>query len=332
MQPGRWGHPRSPTRRWPVLGARKRRSRLAVWRAVEAYRSRASIDGTIDFTEAAAVAAAGLERRGPLVDHAIVDEGQDLGPSHWQFLRALVAVGRDDLFLAEDSHQRIYGQRVVLGRYGIRIVGRSQRLKLNYRTTAQNLRYALGILDVDGGWTDLEDEPEVAAQYRSARSGPSPQVHACPSLGEELDTAASAVRSWLASGVEPVSIGILVRDAAQAGQVTRGLDDRGVVVRSVEQGQLKQDAPAVMTMHRAKGTEFSRVLIFGVDEGLVPADYVLRELPEADREDAVRRERALLYVAATRARDELVLTTGGAPSPLLALQQRVAQHPATSLA
>ncbi len=305
------------TARRPGRGvALDRKKRIGLWQAVEAYRTRSSIGGTIDFAEAAAVAASALQRNGPLVDHALVDEGQDLGPSHWQFLRALAAEGKDDLFLAEDSHQRIYGQQVVLGRYGIRIVGRSQRLKLNYRTTAQNLRYALRMLDVAGGWTDLEDQPEAALQYRSARSGPSPQVHRCASLTEELDLAAKTVNEWLAE-VDPATIGILVRDAQQAGQVTRGLDDRGVTVRSSEQGQHKQDAPVVMTMHRAKGTEFCRVLIFGVDEGLVPADYLLKELPEAERTDAIKRERSLLYVAATRARDELVVTTGGKPSPFL---------------
>jgi superfamily I DNA/RNA helicase len=320
------------TARRPGRGvALDRKKRLAVWHAVEAYRTRASIEGTIDFAETAAVAAAALQRHGALVDHALVDEGQDLSPAHWQFLRSLTREGKDDLFIAEDSHQRIYGQQVVLGRYGIKIVGRSQRLKLNYRTTAQNLRYALGVLELGSGWTDLEDQPEEAQQYRSARSGPAPQVHACTSLSDELDVAAKTVSDWL-KGSEPATIGILVRDAQQAGQVTRGLEDRGVTVRSLEQGQHKQDAPVVMTMHRAKGTEFSRVLVFGVDEGLVPADYLLKDLPEAEKADAVKRERSLLYVAATRARDELVVTTGGRPSPFLGstAHREAVEHGATS--
>lgn len=63
--------------------------------------------------------------------------------------------------------------------------------------------------------------------------------------------------------------------------------------------------------------EFSRVLIFGVNEGLVPAEYLLRDLTEADRADTLTRERSLLYVAATRARDELVVTTSGKRSAFL---------------
>ncbi len=92
--------------------------------------------------------------QGHLADHVLVDEGQDLSPVHWQLLRALVAEAPNDLFIAEDSHQRIYGQRLVLSAYGIRIVGRSQRLTLNYRTTAQNLAWAVGVLS-GGEFVDL---------------------------------------------------------------------------------------------------------------------------------------------------------------------------------
>ena len=309
------------TARRPGRGvALDRKKRLAVWQIIEAYRARASIDGTIDFVEAAALASATLTRRaeaGHPVDHVLVDEGQDLHPSHWKFLRALVAHGRDDLFLAEDSHQRIYGQRVVLGRYGVKIVGRSQRLKLNYRTTAQNLTYAVRILDGQTGWSDLEDAPEDAGHYRSARSGPAPRLLECSSVTEELEAAATAVQQWLDDGVGAEAIGILARDAAGVGQVTRGLEDRGITVRPVEHGQYKQGPPVVMTMHRAKGMEFSRVLLFGVSEGLMPAEYLLKDLTEADRADALTRERSLLYVAATRARDELVVTTGSTRSDFL---------------
>ena len=108
-----------------------------------------------------------------VADHVLVDEGQDLGPAHWQLLRAVVGEHADDLFIAEDSHQRIYGQRVVLSQLGISIVGRSRRLTLNYRTTAQNLAYAITVLE-GGKYVDLEEEAETSSDYRSARSGPYP--------------------------------------------------------------------------------------------------------------------------------------------------------------
>ena len=70
-------------------------------------------------------------------------------------------------------------------------------------------------------------------------------------------------------------------------------------------------------MHRAKGMEFSRVLIFGADAGLVPAAYLVKGVPKGDRDDLLARERSLFYVAATRARDELVVLWEGEGSEFL---------------
>lgn len=75
--------------------------------------------------------------------------------------------------------------------------------------------------------------------------------------------------------------------------------------------------PVVMTMHRAKGMEFARVLIFGVDSSALPAPFALKNVAAADKADILQREKSLLYVAATRARDELVLLWAGDPSELL---------------
>jgi len=293
-----------------------RSRRRAAWSVIDAYRTRASISGSIDFTEAAAVAAAWLETNGSRVDHVLVDEGQDLSPSHWQFLRALAAPGENDLFIAEDSHQRIYGQRVVLGRYGIQIVGRSRRLTLNYRTTFENLRLAVGVLSAVE-YVDLEEQPESSARYRSARSGPEPRLIEAASLAEELDATADLVKGWVGEVDRPETLGILVRDAQLASQVARGMEERGVGVRLVDGPRMPAGQPVVMTMHRAKGMEFARVLLFDVNNAHMPARYLVKNATDAEREEILLRERSLLYVAATRARDELVITWSGGRSELL---------------
>lgn len=305
--------------RRPGRGVALDRSRRnAVWDVVQAYRATSSVNGSLDFGEAAAVAADLLDDTGERpVDHALVDEGQDFNPTHWQFVRALVAEGADDIFIAEDAQQRIYGQRVVLGRHGIKIVGRSRRLQLNYRTTAQNLHFAMGVLQ-DGEYLDLEAEQADMTGYRSARSGPPPRLIPTDSLTDELEQAASVVAGWLEDDdVDPATIGILVRDAVQASQVARGLDERGVTARVITNQSATSNRPQIMTMHRAKGMEFSRVLIFGAQEGLVPASYLLNSVGDAEREEILQRERSLFYVAATRARDELVILWTGDKSQFL---------------
>ncbi|WP_229070996.1 UvrD-helicase domain-containing protein [Actinoplanes sp. DH11] len=282
-----------------------RAKRDAVWALIAAYRAQSRLDGTLDFAEAAAVAAAHLSATGSQADHVLVDEGQDLSPTHWQMLRAMVAEGGDDLFIAEDSHQRIYGSRTVLSRYGIRIVGRSRRLTLNYRTTAQNLRYAMAVLE-GGNYVDLEEEPE-ATGYRSARSGPSPTVRNADSLISELDVIAEHARTWLEQGTKPETIAVLVQDKFQRERVVTALNERGVRARAVDREPPGRDRVLVMTMHRAKGMEFSKVVLADVGFQSPGEKARLSMLDDIERQDAELRARSLVYVAATRARDELAV-------------------------
>jgi superfamily I DNA/RNA helicase len=298
-----------------------RAKRAAVWDVIAAYRAQARIAGSVDFAEAATLAAAHLRRTAAAggafaADHVLVDEGQDLGPAHWQLMRALVGEHADDLFIAEDSHQRIYGHRIVLSQFGIRVVGRSQRLTLNYRTTAQNLAYAINVLR-GGNYVDLEDAAESSAAYRSARSGPVPRLIPCATLSEELDRAADLIRSWVDATDAPETVAVLVREQRQRDRLVAGLAERGVTVRAVDREHIKPGQPVAMTMHRAKGTEFSRVLLFGVDHGAIPRPLRDEQYAEEAWADALLRERSLLYVAATRARDELAVSWSGDPSQLL---------------
>jgi superfamily I DNA/RNA helicase len=231
-------------------------------------------------------------------------------------LRALVTPGLNDLFIAEDSQQRIYGRQVVLGRYGIQIVGRSKRLTLNYRTTAENLAFAVGILS-GAGFVDMEDSDAVSTGYRSARRGPTPVIYEAGGLPDELDKASELISGWIAGGAAAETVAVLVRDARARDIVSRGLRDRGVRMREVDNGDLGTGMPVVMTMHRAKGTEFSNVLLFGVGASSLPNVSAMSGLSESDRDDAILRERSLLYVATTRARDQLACTWSGLRSPLL---------------
>ena len=67
----------------------------------------------------------------------------------------------------------------------------------------------------------------------------------------------------------------------------------------------------MMTMHRAKGMEFSRGDPVGCRCQNVPSPATLRNLPDEEKAEALLRERPLLYVASSRARDALVVTWSG---------------------
>ena len=293
-----------------------RARRVAVWGAIEAYRASAAKSGRLTWAELSAMASSYLEAnptQSP-ADHILIDEGQDLSPLHWQLVRALVSEGGNDVFIAEDIHQRIYGHRIVLGRYGIKVVGRSRRLTLNYRTTQENLLYALGVLE-DAEFIDAAEQTESSHGYRSARRGPAPRAIGSTHVWEQTDAVAKTLADWSEKGVSD-SVAILGRSTAGLRRLQRQLDDRGI--RTAFFGETsKPGVPQLVTMHSAKGLEFSRVILFDVSEGTVPQPIALQGLTGTDLEDAILRERSLLYVAATRARDELVVTWAGERSPLL---------------
>lgn len=302
-----------------------RAQRVAVWKVIETYRQAHRLEQRLAFPEIAAVAARMLEDRaaaggGRIADHVIVDEGQDLHPTHWQLLRAAVEKGRDDLFISEDSHQRIYGQKLKLSRYGIDLRGRARRLTLNYRTTAQNLDYALRILDGAGDdvVVDLEGLPEQHHEYRSIRSGPMPRVIAAASAAAERTEIARIVKEWLDEGTPAPAIGVLVRGTQQAAGIVGALGQLDVPAAEIKASTgAAPKTVQVMTMHRAKGMEFQRVILAGMNSASMPAPYVLASLEDAEREDKLQQERSLLYVAASRARDELVVTYSGDVSGFL---------------
>ncbi|MDH4323871.1 MAG: UvrD-helicase domain-containing protein [Betaproteobacteria bacterium] len=63
-----------------------------------------------------------------------------------------------------------------------------------------------------------------------------------------------------------------------------------------------QEALQLMTMHSAKGLEFSAVFVSGLEEGLFPHEQSVLE------KDGLEEERRLMYVALTRARERLYLS------------------------
>jgi len=86
-------------------------------------------------------------------------------------------------------------------------------------------------------------------------------------------------------------------------------------------GQRRRDAEGVRvgTMYRFKGLEFQRVFLAGISAGQVPHQRI--EGVRRTDPDEYRRERlwarSMLFVAATRARDELVISWNGRPSDFL---------------
>nr|WP_030264172.1 ATP-dependent DNA helicase [Streptomyces violens] len=98
------------------------------------------------------------------------------------------------------------------------------------------------------------------------------------------------------------------------------LDNQDIAADTLTRRTVRPDAVRLMTAHRAKGLEWRLVVVAGVQEGLWPDLRRRGSLLEADRigRDGLAEpltpgallaeERRLFYVAATRARERLVVT------------------------
>lgn len=295
-----------------------RSARKDVWSAIERLRNELTRRGLATYLQIADLAADLLTSRpARSFAHVIVDESQDLHPAQWRLLRAAVAEGANDLFLAGDAHQRIYDYRVSLLSLGIDTRGRSRRLKVNYRTSQQILGWALGILTGEP-IDDLDGQLEEQVGYRSTFHGPPPSLHTFTTPAEEATFVAAQVKQWLEDGVAPSAIGAVARTRRDLEALRSALDDEELT--STEIGSdAAQPGVNVGTMHSSKGLEFARLAVVAVNADNVPLPIAVT----SEQEDATQhaldllRERCLLYVACTRARDQLIVTSSGAPSTLL---------------
>lgn len=309
-----------------------RGKRQAVWQVFAAYR--ASLDE------------AGLAEKADLLRHlrnklasgdiareyvsVLCDEVQDMGAPELKFLRTLVEPAPNDLFFVGDAHQRIYGHEVRMGHCGIEIRGRARRLRVNYRTTARVRSWAVAALEGEV-FDDMDGGEDTFDGYRSLRVGTAPSVRLESSRAAEDRAVVETVKGWLEAGIRPESIGVAAPVTSTVKRLLKALDEAGIEAIQIEaNASAAGDGVRVATFARLKGLEFPCVILADMRNGrmpLRPNDFYKM----SDEEKALfdRRQRCLLYVAATRARDELVVVgSKKEPSPFIAqLQGREAAEP-----
>jgi len=297
------------------LGKTQRRQ---VWNLVRQVEAELKAMGRDTFVQLADEAARVL-RQGPAqpYQHVIIDEAQDLHPAQWRLLRALAPNDSDDMFIVGDPHQRIYDNRVSLARMAINVRGRSRRLTVNYRTTQEILAVAVPALG-KAPVTGLDDEADTLDGYRSPLHGRRPKVVPASSKEAELAALVRHVRGWLDGGIEPHAIAVAARAGYLWKQAGYALDSAGISVAKLSASP-KTKGVRLGSMHGMKGLEFQAVAVIGVADGIVPAPNAVTpqsEDPVAHAQD-LQRERCLLFVACTRARDHLYISYTGVPSAFL---------------
>ncbi len=300
-----------------------RKIRKIVWTVFEEYRVLLNEEGLREGNDAMRDARLLLEKKNKILPYRaiIVDEAQDMGMQAFKLIRQIIPEEKkNDLFIVGDAHQRIYRHKVVLGQCGIKIIGRGRKLKINYRTTDETQRWAVGLLksvkvdDLDGGIDDQKG-------YKSLLHGITPDVRQFDTFQDEVEFIAEYLKKIENKTGSIKEVCLVARTNNLLKQYESAIYEKGFEIYFIRRSEAEdRSSPGLRlaTMHRVKGLEFDRVIIAGVNDGIVPFERAGTDTSDpVVKQESEIHERALLYVSATRAKKEVLVTSFGKASRFL---------------
>lgn len=241
--------------------------------------------------------------------HVVIDEAQDISVAQLRFVSTLGSGDKNALFFAGDSGQRIFQLPFSWKSVGVDIRGRTKTLNVNYRTSHQIRQKADRLLgaevsDVDG---NIEERDKTVSVF----NGPQPQIETFNTEEDEAEFVNLWIKDQLEKNIVPHEIGIFVRSDNEIQRAIDALTGLDVPYKILdEKVETRFGSIAISTMHFAKGLEFKSVAVIACDDEVLPSQARIESITDnADLEEVYNTERHLLYVACTRARDLLLVTS-----------------------
>ncbi len=188
------------------------------------------------------------------------------------------------------------------------IRGRSHTLRINYRTSHQIRAQADRLLPAEV--SDVDGNTESRTGTVSAFSGPEPVIHIFPTAEDETRGIAAWLTDRTKAGIKAEEIGAFVRSDAQLPRALAAISAADLSAVTLDAStDVSAGSVSVCPMHFAKGLEFRVVVVAACDDEIVPLQARIESVTDdADLEEVYNTERHLLYVACTRARDNLLIT------------------------
>jgi superfamily I DNA/RNA helicase len=299
-----------------------RKKRIQVWHVINEYQNIMKENHFRDIETAMYECRKLLEKKAIEQRYAtvIVDEGQDFNVSAFRLLRALAgSEHQNDMFIVGDSHQRIYKNKASLSKCGINIRGRSNYLKVNYRTTEEIRKFAFALLK-GISFDDLDDGYDEGKVCQSLTHGEAPVTVNFKTATEEFDYIAEELKKLINSGVNQKNICVVARTHRLLDDYIALLTRSGLKTYEIKRNKLDDrsfDGVRMATMHRVKGLEFQYVFIVAVNNRILPLVSVINHTDAISEEESITAEKCLLYVALTRAQKSAYITSYGSPSEFL---------------
>lgn len=304
--------------RAPRIGMGKalsRSKRKQIWPVFEENLALQKENGICEPIEVLRMAREFIEEQKLVLDYraVVIDEAQDFSAEAFRLANSIVpeirAAEGNHLFIVGDAHQRLYGHKVVLSHCGIDIRGRGKRLRINYRTSEETRNWASAILqncpidDLDGGL-------DTQKGYRSLFHGEEPVVSPQENEEDQISAIHEHIIGLHENGAAFESICIVARTNNLVNALMEALKSKGVECHQIsnqESDDVRSKGVRLATMHRVKGIEFDHIVMANMESS---------EWHSKDGELPLE-SRSLIYVAATRARKSVFVTSAQKQMALL---------------
>lgn len=250
-------------------------------------------------------------------EYLIVDEAQDVSITQLRFLAALGKDRANGLFFAGDLGQRIFQQPFSWKALGVDVRGRATTLRINYRTSHPIRMKADRLLGSEMADVDGNVEPRKSAI--SVFNGRPPTVQTFDSVEAESEGVSDWLKGRTQEGLLPHEIAIFVRSNSELDRARAAAELAAIPFKILDDRvETVHGKASIATMHLAKGLEFRAVAVIACDDEIIPLQQRIETVADdSDLEEVYNTERQLLYVACTRARDQLLVTSVSPASEFL---------------
>ena len=234
----------------------------------------------------------------------LIDEGHDFEPDWLRLVVQMLDPETNSLLLLYDDAQSIYAanrsKSFTFRSVGISALGRTKILKRNYRNTDEILACASAFArEILSPKVADEDGVPLVSPEPGGRRGPRPRFCETRSARDEAFIIRRELQRLHAQGMPWQEMGVVYTARFVGDEIARALEEAGVPFEWLKDSQSKyfdpgRDCVRVMTAQSSKGLQYKVGVVAGA--GYWPW--------KSESEEA-----RLMYVAMTRAVEELLITS-----------------------
>ena len=193
-------------------------------------------------------------------------------------------------------------------------------MRINYRTSEEIKRLALSAVK-EISYDDFDGEAEKLNGYLSLFHGEKPTYEVFRTKDEEINSIVELINNLREEGFQYYDIAVGFRTKDSLKELKTTLHQLKIPYND-NTTSLSTDYTGVVlsTFHSLKGLEFKSVVLSDVNNRTCPFYFTnLNQFNEKQKEDYFKREKALLYVAISRAIQKLNITGTGVKSDLISV-------------